>query len=60
MKELLTPQEAARILKIHVRTVYAHLRSGKLPGAKIGDNWRIKQEDLEKFIEEAKKRPTNK
>ncbi|MGI9953544.1 helix-turn-helix domain-containing protein [Moorellaceae bacterium AZ2] len=50
MQELLTPQEAAKILKVHLRTVYRFLRSGELPAAKIGDTWRIRPVDLEEFI----------
>ena len=50
MQDLLTPQEAADILKVHFRTVYKFLHSGELPAAKVGDTWRIRQEDLEKFI----------
>lgn len=52
MDELLTPQEAAKILKVDRRTVYKYLRSGELPAAKIGDTWRIRQEDLDKFIKQ--------
>ncbi|NPV90979.1 MAG: helix-turn-helix domain-containing protein [Firmicutes bacterium] len=51
MEELLTPQEVADILKLHLRTVYAYLRSGELTAAKVGDTWRIRPKDLESFIE---------
>jgi len=37
----LTPQEAAERLQISKSTVYVHLRSGELPGRKIGGSWRI-------------------
>ena len=50
MEKLLTAQEAADILKVHLRTVYIYLRSGELRAAKIGDSWRIRQEDLDEFI----------
>lgn len=50
MDELLTPQEVADRLKVHLRTVYIYLRRGDLPGAKIGDNWRIRESDLKRFI----------
>src|SRR5262245_29138808 len=40
--DLLTPEEAAEYLKIHLDSVRRLLRSGKLPGAKVGSGWRIK------------------
>ncbi|TEB08639.1 Helix-turn-helix domain protein [Pelotomaculum schinkii] len=60
MQELLTPQEAANLLKVHLRTVYIYLRSGELPAAKVGDNWRIRPSDLEKFIEKRMVKDTKK
>ena len=47
----LTPEEVANVLKLTVRTVYEYLRSGKLPGRKVGGtSWRILESDLEDFI----------
>ena len=40
------PQRVAIILCVTRRTVYSWLRSGKLPGKKIGGVWRVKYEDL--------------
>ena len=37
----LTPEEAARELRITRRTVYQWLRSGKLRGRKVGGAWRV-------------------
>ncbi|HEY8416177.1 MAG TPA: helix-turn-helix domain-containing protein [Thermaerobacter sp.] len=48
--ETLTPQEAARYLRVSVQTVYRHLRSGRLPGAKVGQQWRIRRTDLDRFL----------
>ncbi|MDZ4042536.1 MAG: helix-turn-helix domain-containing protein [Eubacteriales bacterium] len=52
MNELLTPEEVAERLKVKPRTVGEWLRSGMLTGVKIGGIWRVKEEDLEAFIEE--------
>ena len=41
---LLTPAEVAERLGVHRRTVYLWLRSGKLPGLKVGSQWRIPKE----------------
>ena len=46
MPQFITPTEAARALKVSTRTIYEHLRSGRLPALKIGSLWRIDAEDL--------------
>lgn len=54
-KPFLTPEEVAQVLDVSLMTVYRKLKSGELPGAKIGANtWRIKQDDLNAFVEECK------
>jgi len=47
----LTVQEAAKILKIHPRTVTKFLTTGQLRGAKIGRIWRLTEEDVKIFFE---------
>lgn len=44
-----TTNEVADILKIHKRTIFRYIKSGKLKATKIGQ-WRIKKEDLDRFI----------
>jgi excisionase family DNA binding protein len=39
--EILTPPEVAEKLKISERTVLNLLRSGEIPGVKIGGQWRV-------------------
>lgn len=46
---LYTTQEVADILKVHQRTTFRYIKSGKLKATKIGQ-WRIKKEDLDKLI----------
>lgn len=41
---LLTPAEVAGRVRVHVQTVYRHLRTGRLPGQRIGSRWRIPAE----------------
>ncbi len=49
-KELLTPEEAARLLKVNPATVRAWLREGKLKGVKLpGGFWRISEEALQEL-----------
>lgn len=48
-KEILTAQEVATYLRVHPYTVKRLARTGKLPGFKVGGQWRFKKESLEKM-----------
>lgn len=48
--ELLTPEEAARYLRVNPQTVYRLLRGGRCPGVKIGRQWRIRKTDLDAHL----------
>jgi excisionase family DNA binding protein len=53
MKELFTPEEAAKVLKVDPATVRIWLRQGKLKGSKLaGGHWRIDEAELERFIKQ--------
>ena len=54
MGKLLTTEDVAELLQMSERSVYRYLHNGELEAAKVGGEWRIKQEDLDKFIEEKK------
>jgi excisionase family DNA binding protein len=47
---LLTIREVADALRVTPQAVYQWLWEKKLTGYKIGEDWRIKQEDLENFM----------
>lgn len=48
---LYTTKEVADILKVHQRTIFRYIKSGKIKATKIlGREWRIKKEDLDKLI----------
>jgi excisionase family DNA binding protein len=50
---MLTPQDVARILGVHPKTVHLWLRNGSLYGIKISYRaWRIPQSALDRFIEQ--------
>ena len=50
---MLTPQDVARILGVHQKTVHLWLRNGSLKGIKISYRaWRIPKSALEEFIEQ--------
>jgi len=48
---LYTLEEIKEILKVTRRTLYNYIKSGNLKAVKIGKYWRIKQSDLEEFLE---------
>ena len=48
---LLTPEQAAGILQVHVLTIYSYIRGGKLDAIRLGRSYRITPEDLALFIE---------
>ncbi|MBI4442899.1 MAG: helix-turn-helix domain-containing protein [Acidobacteria bacterium] len=47
---ILTLEEAASYLRVHPQTVYRRLRAGTLPGAKVGDQWRLRKADLDDYL----------
>ena len=50
-ESLLTPEQVAGILQVHVLTVYSYIRRGKLGAVRLGRSYRIVPKDLEIFIE---------
>lgn len=53
--QILTLKEVAAYLKLAEKTAYRLASEGKLPGFKVGGSWRFKKDDLEKWIENAKR-----
>ena len=49
--KLLTIEEVAEILRVSSRSVNRYIESGRLKASKLGV-WRIKQSDLDRFLEE--------
>ena len=49
--DLLTPEEAAVYLRLNPQTTYRLLRSGHLPGVKIGRQWRIRKSSLDAYLD---------
>jgi len=56
-EKFLTTEQVAEILQVHPFTILKFLKDGRLNGIKLGRVYRIKQSDVETFIEE---RMTNK
>ena len=49
--KLLTIEEVAETLRVSSRSVNRYIESGRLKASKLGV-WRIKQSDLDRFLEE--------
>ena len=49
-KQVFTAEEAARYLRLHVKSVYRLLREGKVPGRKVGGGWRFHRDGLERWL----------
>jgi excisionase family DNA binding protein len=47
---VLTIKDVADYLKVNERTIYRLAASGALPGFKVGNSWRFKQNELEQYI----------
>ena len=50
-EKLLTAKEAAEILKVRKNTVYDMIKRGDLKASKLGKQLRIRQEDLDFYIQ---------
>ncbi len=48
--EVLTAEEAARLLRISTKTVLALARDGSLPAEKVGRAWRFVRADLIAYV----------
>jgi excisionase family DNA binding protein len=49
--DLLTPEEAAIYLRLNPQTAYRLLRSGQLPGVKVGRQWRIRKSSIDAYLD---------
>lgn len=48
---LLTPEQVAEILQLHLLTIYRYIHQGKLAAIRFGRSYRIIPKDLRHFIE---------
>ena len=52
-----TPDEIAELLKVAPGTVRHWIRTGQLPGVRVGGRfWRVRSEDLEAFLDQETER----
>lgn len=55
-----TIKEVAEILKVAYLTVYRWVKDGKIEAYQLGKEYRIKKDDLDKFMESSKYKTENK
>jgi excisionase family DNA binding protein len=55
LPELLNVTQVAAYLGLHRVTVLEFARRGKLPGLKVGREWRFRAEDIRAWLEEQRK-----
>lgn len=48
--QLLTVDEASKYLRVSIRSIYRYIQAGRLKAYKL-PAWRIKEKDIEKFLE---------
>lgn len=48
--KIYTLKEAAEILKVNIRSVHRYKKDGRLAARKVGGQWRVTQEAIERFI----------
>jgi len=49
--KLLTVNEVAKILRVSNMTVYRLVKSKQIPAIRVGKNYRIKETDVEKYLD---------
>jgi excisionase family DNA binding protein len=55
-EEMLTVEDVAKMLKVHVKTVRHWINTGELKAMDIGRGYRISRSDLQEFIDKRKNR----
>lgn len=48
-EKIMTIRELSEFLRVHPTTIYRLLRQGRLPGFRVGSNWRFSREAIEKW-----------
>lgn len=49
-KELYKLSEVQELTQLTQRTIYNHIKSGKLRAVKVGGQWRVEKAELNRFI----------
>jgi excisionase family DNA binding protein len=49
--EYLKVEEVATLLRVHVRTVRDWIQRGEIPAYRVGKEWRIRRDDLDRTMQ---------
>ena len=49
---ILEAEEVAEMLRVHPRTIMRLASQGKIPGFKVGGQWRFRREAIDQYIRE--------
>ncbi len=49
--DILTLEEVAEYLRVSERTVYDWAQKGEIPAGKLGNTWRFKRDDIERWVD---------
>ena len=52
-ENILTPEQVAKILQVHQFTVLKFIKQGRLKASKLGRVYRIRESDIESFLEQS-------
>ena len=58
LEKYYTAEQAAEMMKMHIKTVQRYIREGRLKANKVGKGWRIAGHDLSVFLEGAREETT--
>jgi len=58
-QSFLTPQEVSGLLRVSTQTVRRWIKEGRLPAYKVGRAWRIKEDDLNRWLDGQRTTTTN-
>jgi excisionase family DNA binding protein len=56
--QILNVSELSKYLRVHKTTIYRMLRQGRLPGFRIGSDWRFSVEAIERWQRDRKRKKT--
>ena len=51
-QDILTVKELCELLRLHPSTVYKLVREGKIPGFRIGNEWRFRRDVIMRWMAE--------
>ena len=53
--EIMTVEQLAKYLNVGVTTIYKLANEGKIPGTKVGNQWRLRKEKIDEWLDKGGK-----